>query len=109
VNAAAAAGCEAIARSQQSPRTQNYSGASERDRKNGDKKIIKKCFYFFLKENPLTPTVEERPRRARYDNFFQILFIYCYLIPPPSPNTIADFPDISEHVDITNNKCTTQK
>jgi len=44
---AAAAGCEAIARSQQSPRTQNYSGASERGGKNGDKKIIKNVFIFF--------------------------------------------------------------
>lgn len=101
MNAAAVAGCEAIPRSQQSPRTQNYSGANETE-KNGDKKM----FLFLLKENPLTPTVDERPRRAHYDNFFQILlFIYYYLICPPSPYTIADFPDISEHVDITNNKC----
>jgi len=49
VNAAAAAGCEAIARSQQSPRTQNYSGASKRDGKNGDKKM----FYFFFKRKPI--------------------------------------------------------
>lgn len=46
---AAAAGCEAIARSQQSPRTQNYSGASEKEGKNGDKKM----FLFLFKRKPI--------------------------------------------------------
>lgn len=47
------------------PAYTNYSGASERNGKNGDKKNNKKCIYFFLKENPLTPTRRgEAPARA---------------------------------------------
>lgn len=61
----AAAGCEAIARSQQSPRTQNYSGASERDGKNGDKKNNKKLFLFLFKRKPIDADRRgEAPARA---------------------------------------------